>query len=539
LLPLGSVTCSVDHVLLRQKSDYLFCAIVGKLYMQMAQTAKKCIDFRCRRHFAASDNDGKTPNTSFCIEHTISGRFFMIRLFRSSSSPPARSVIAWSWGVGLVTLTCLGFFLVVGEYRAQSIVPQQEIFYDDLLQDPSSSSLTARSSLYDPQKDPAKDVCNTACQRLGQELQSLLWVMTAEKTTQAFKAPKPVSSKTKPRSPLPAVPSRVDPSRFDPAWEPLVKRLVADGFDKNYVLAIFASLGSKSYTPAYMAAKVRELYGVSGVGITRAESGPLPPADYQQPLSDVTLGSCLAFMKRHAGVLKDIERKHGVPARYILGLLLVETGLGSDLGAHSALRALACMANTDTLARLSSGGNGRQARYVRPKALAATLREKSNWAYKEVKALIAYGLHNNIDAASIPGSIYGAIGISQFMPSNVGPFGVDGDKNGRVDLFSVVDAMYSVANYLEANGWRGAKSDRGKLAVFRSYNNDHSYAASVLASSNQIALAQKGKLAHSRNALAGVVVGPRVSGKGFLDPSLRRLKPVPESAKLKLDSYYP
>jgi membrane-bound lytic murein transglycosylase B len=457
----------------------------------------------------------------------------MIRLFRSSSSsPPARSVIAWSWGVGLVTLACLVFFLVIGEYRAQSIVPQQEIFFDELLQEPSSSSLTARSSIYDPQKDPAKDVCNSACQRLGQELQALLWAMTAEKTSQAFKTEAPAFSGQQ-SCPV------ADPSRLDPAWEPLVKRLVADGLDRERVWAIFASLGPKSYTPAYMAAKVRELYGVRGVGIKRTGNGPMTPVDYQQPLSDVTLGSCLAFMKRYAPVLQDIERKHGVPARSILGLLLVETGLGTDLGDHSALRALACLANTDSLQKFSSGGNGRQARYVSPKALAATLREKSNWAYKEVKALIAYGLKNNVDAASIPGSIYGAIGISQFMPSNVGPFGVDGDKNGKVDLFSVVDAMYSVANYLEANGWRGAKSDRGKLAVFRSYNNDSSYAASVLASSNQIALAQKGKLAHSRNALAGVVVGPRVSGRAFLDPSLRRLKPVPEAAKLKLDSYYP
>ena len=45
---------------------------------------------------------------------------------------------------------------------------------------------------------------------------------------------------------------------------------------------------------------------------------------------------------------------------------------------------------------------------------------------------------------SFVGSIYGAIGISQFMPTNALKFGQDGDGDGRVDLFRHEDAVHSL-----------------------------------------------------------------------------------------------
>ena len=276
-----------------------------------------------------------------------------------------------------------------------------------------------------------------------------------------------------------------------------------------------------------------------GIGISQTpETASLLPDDYQQPLTDCTVGSCLAFMKQYSKTLAAIERKHGVSADVIVGLLLIETGLGRDLGSNSALRALGSMAATTSTKILGGYGNGKQVQSVRAKSLPATLRDKSNWAYNEVKALIRYGKTNNLDICRIPGSIYGAIGICQFMPSNVEPYAKDGNGNGKVDVFCVTDAMYSVANYLEAHGWRGAKSDAQKHQVIKTYNKDNWYASSVLASSKQLALAQKGKVSHNRHALAGVSARPRSATGVFLDPSLRRLRPVPESAKIKLLGNY-
>ena len=46
----------------------------------------------------------------------------------------------------------------------------------------------------------------------------------------------------------------------------------------------------------------------------------------------------------------------------------------------------------------------------------------------------------------------GAQGPMQFLPSTFASYGVDGNKDGTVDIFNPADAIYSAANYLCANG---------------------------------------------------------------------------------------
>ena len=324
------------------------------------------------------------------------------------------------------------------------------------------------------------------------------------------------------------------PENMDPAWIPLVERLEKEGFAREDLLELFAKMGKKSYTSAFMAAKITELYGVGGIGIKQGADAPQLPEGYEQPLSDITVGEYKAFKDKYAAELKAILDTHGVPANVVVALLLVETGLGSDLGKTTAFRSLAAMAATDTVELLGSSGNSRQTTQVNAARLKATLKDKSDWAFNELTALIRYGQDTSKDVTTIPGSMYGAIGICQFMPSNIELFGVDGDGDGTVNLFSVVDAMYSAANYLEAHGWRGAKSDEQKFDVLRSYNQDNIYATRVLSISKQLALADQGKLADNRNPM----YGPGTMPVRSLDPSLRRLRRPPASARVhSLGSY--
>jgi membrane-bound lytic murein transglycosylase B len=180
---------------------------------------------------------------------------------------------------------------------------------------------------------------------------------------------------------------------------------------------------------------------------------------------------------------------------------------------------------------LAGMGNSRQKARVNPASLARTLREKSEWAYAELKALIRHAEQLNRDPVGIPGSIYGAVGICQFMPSNIEIFGVDGDNDGGIDLFNLVDAMYSVASYLEGNGWRGASTDALKNQVILSYNKDSLYASTVLATSKRLASALKGtgKISPRSNAVVG---GYSKNPYARLDPSLRRPRNVPSSARV-------
>ena len=60
-----------------------------------------------------------------------------------------------------------------------------------------------------------------------------------------------------------------------------------------------------------------------------------------------------------------------------------------------------------------------------------------------------------LDPLAPLGSYAGAMGIPQFMPSSFRAYAVDGDGDGRRDLWnSWGDVFSSVANYLKLHGWR-------------------------------------------------------------------------------------
>ena len=62
---------------------------------------------------------------------------------------------------------------------------------------------------------------------------------------------------------------------------------------------------------------------------------------------------------------------------------------------------------------------------------------------------------NNLDIYSIQGSYAGAMGAPQFIPSSYRDFAIDGNSDGKIDLFnSWDDVLMSIGNYLEKNGWR-------------------------------------------------------------------------------------
>ena len=326
---------------------------------------------------------------------------------------------------------------------------------------------------------------------------------------------------------------------IDPAWLPLLDRLELDGFHRTPLREIFSALGPQSYSPAFMAAKVTELFGIGGT-----KASPLFPAErfipegYTRPLPKVTAKNCLQFMALHEQAFAHAEKTYGVPANIIMGILLIETELGTNLGKDSALRALAGMAATHSPEMLASKGATRQTASISRANLTRVLQSKSEWAYRELVALLHYGLDGGVskisDLATLPGSVYGAIGLCQFMPSNISPYGVDADNDGAVNLFTPTDALASVANYLSKHGWRQSLDTAGRIGVLLTYNRDFSYANNVLAVAEQIRLCASGKAAADSNPMRVV----SRSGNGYLDPSLRgrrsfgRLKPLDSYSSL-------
>ncbi len=108
-------------------------------------------------------------------------------------------------------------------------------------------------------------------------------------------------------------------------------------------------------------------------------------------------------------------------------------------------------------------------------------RQRARWAYRQLSALLHWAeLHPQPPIASFRGSRMGAIGWPQFLPSNLLHLGVDGNRDGTVDLFHATDAIFSVAHYLQAHGWSHAKSYAQKAAVIYLYNHSQPYVDTVL-----------------------------------------------------------
>ena len=87
------------------------------------------------------------------------------------------------------------------------------------------------------------------------------------------------------------------------------------------------------------------------------------------------------------------------------------------------------------------------------------LEQREKRGYRELKFLLTYLGKNRLDPLSIKGSVEGAIGIPQFLPSNIDHYGQDGDGDGIVDLF-ILPALLAFS--MLTNGKKPEKLRRKK-----------------------------------------------------------------------------
>jgi len=106
--------------------------------------------------------------------------------------------------------------------------------------------------------------------------------------------------------------------------------------------------------------------------------------------------------------------------------------------------------------------------------------DRSGWAYRELSALLELENTHGIEPGSINGSVMGAIGWPQFLPSSLVKFGVSGNGDRRVDLYNAEDAIFSTSNYLRSHGWCAAKFPSDREAVIWEYNHSKAYVRIVL-----------------------------------------------------------
>ena len=152
------------------------------------------------------------------------------------------------------------------------------------------------------------------------------------------------------------------------------------------------------------------------------------PARYLRPATFkrlATHGRQLAA--KYRGTLRRIEQEIGVPGDVVLAIWARETDYGRYALPHDAIRVLATQAFV-----------GKRKDFFRQQFLQALKM-----------------LQDGIPRADMRSSWGGALGLTQFLPSDYVKYAVDFDRNGRADIWhSVPDALASAAKQLKARGWQ-------------------------------------------------------------------------------------
>lgn len=134
-----------------------------------------------------------------------------------------------------------------------------------------------------------------------------------------------------------------------------------------------------------------------------------------------------ALLKKHEKLLAEVEKKYGVPPRFLVAFWGVETDFGRNFGAFHMLSAVATLAH-----------DARRADFFKTQLMSAV-------------KLVGMG-DVPVDVKS---SWAGAMGNMQFIPTTFEAYAVDHDGDGKRDLWnSLPDAFASASNYLKSVGWQ-------------------------------------------------------------------------------------
>ena len=232
--------------------------------------------------------------------------------------------------------------------------------------------------------------------------------------------------------------------------------LVRHGLDKGYVFRTFDD-PRDSFLPDV----------VRKIAFLRKESKDI----YAKFLTPAVAAQGRAYIQAHRAALSRAEAQYGVAPEVIVGILTVESGLGSNTGKYPVFNVFASLAVMDTpeiIEALNLGAAGRD-----------RLKKKAAWGRRELQVFLEYCAARHLDPFSYCGSWAGAMGFCQFLPSSLKSCGVSANGKGPVDLFTHDDAIFSIACYLKKSGFQRQNRASWRRAVL-SYNHSDAYADTIL-----------------------------------------------------------
>lgn len=145
-------------------------------------------------------------------------------------------------------------------------------------------------------------------------------------------------------------------------------------------------------------------------------------------VSDARVQRGRALLTENRPLLSRLTREYGVPGHYLVAFWGLETNFGSYLGRMPTLDSLATLACDP---------------------------RRSDYFTQELMTALQLLSRERLEPAGMRGSWAGAMGHTQFMPSAYMAHAIDGDGDGRIDLWrSEADALASGANFLAHLGWQ-------------------------------------------------------------------------------------
>jgi membrane-bound lytic murein transglycosylase B len=148
----------------------------------------------------------------------------------------------------------------------------------------------------------------------------------------------------------------------------------------------------------------------------------------QRFLTEERIAAGAQVWRQNASVLALVAAQSGVPAEYLIAITGVETLYGRVTGRYRVLDVLT--------------------------TLGFDYPPRGEFFRSELEQFLVMAREEKLDPRVPLGSYAGAMGIPQFMPSSFRRYAVDGDGDGRRDLWQEgPDVFASVGNYLREHGW--------------------------------------------------------------------------------------
>ncbi len=207
------------------------------------------------------------------------------------------------------------------------------------------------------------------------------------------------------------------------------KELSQEGFDQ-YVAQLKVEALEKGYSQAMVDSSFAKVkFHQRAVKADRSQPEKVETLDTYLPkrVPKWKVDKARALYKEHQALLTDVGEKYNVQPRFIVALWGLETNFGKIMGNYNVVSALSTLAY-----------EGRREAFFKKQLFAAlTILEEGH-----------------IDIENMKGSWAGAMGQNQFMPTSFLAYAVDGDGDGKKDIWqNQADVFASMANYLQKEGW--------------------------------------------------------------------------------------